>query len=106
MSSIKLSILRLTVTSINNIKDFQSLLQFLGINGGVEQPAIFTSVIARPLAQGNETAEALLQLLMRDLCLRRKKDMKFVDLKLPPKTEYVHRIAFRPDEKSKYEALL
>ncbi|KAK7449093.1 SNF2 family domain-containing protein [Colletotrichum acutatum] len=91
---------------INNIKDFQSLLQFLGINGGVEQPAIFTSVIARPLAQGNETAEALLQLLMRDLCLRRKKDMKFVDLKLPPKTEYVHRIAFRPDEKSKYEALL
>ncbi|KAJ3944464.1 uncharacterized protein N0V96_005996 [Colletotrichum fioriniae] len=91
---------------INNIKDFQSLLQFLGINGGVEQPAIFTSVITRPLTQGNETAEALLQLLMRDLCLRRKKDMKFVDLKLPPKTEYVHRIAFRPDEKSKYEALL
>ncbi|CCF33583.1 transcription termination factor 2 [Colletotrichum higginsianum] len=43
---------------------------------------------------------------MRDLCLRRKKDMKFVDLKLPPKKEYVHRIAFRPDEKNKYEALL
>ncbi|KAJ0162501.1 Helicase-like transcription factor [Colletotrichum tanaceti] len=91
---------------INNIKDFQSLLQFLSITGGVEQPAIFTTVISRPLAQGNGTAETLLQLLMRDLCLRRKKDMKFVDLKLPPKKEYVHRIAFRPDEKNKYEALL
>ncbi|TIC99540.1 Helicase-like transcription factor [Colletotrichum higginsianum] len=91
---------------INNIKDFQSLLQFLSITGGVEQPAIFTTVISRPLAQGNEKAETLLQLLMRDLCLRRKKDMKFVDLKLPPKKEYVHRIAFRPDEKNKYEALL
>ncbi|GKT59324.1 Rad5-like protein [Colletotrichum tofieldiae] len=91
---------------INNIKDFQSLLQFLSITGGVEQPAIFTTVISRPLAQGDKTAEALLQLLMRDLCLRRKKDMKFVDLKLPPKKEYVHRVAFRPDEKSKYDALL
>ncbi|KAK2763465.1 snf2 family helicase [Colletotrichum kahawae] len=91
---------------INNIKDFQSLLQFLHIVGGVEQPVIFNTVIARPLAQGNQRAETLLQLLMRDLCLRRKKDMKFVDLKLPPKTEYVHRIQFRPDEKNKYEALL
>ncbi|KAK2040137.1 SNF2 family domain-containing protein [Colletotrichum somersetense] len=91
---------------INNIKDFQSLLQFLSITGGVEQPAIFTTVISRPLAQGDKTAETLLQLLMRDLCLRRKKDMKFVDLKLPVKKEYVHRIAFRPDEKNKYDALL
>ncbi|TEA20776.1 Helicase-like transcription factor [Colletotrichum sidae] len=91
---------------INNIKDFQSLLQFLAITGGVEQPTIFNTVIARPLALGQQTAETLLQLLMRDLCLRRKKDMKFVDLKLPPKTEYVHRIQFRPDEKTKYEALL
>ncbi|KAF9881739.1 hypothetical protein CkaCkLH20_00885 [Colletotrichum karsti] len=91
---------------INNIKDFQSLLQFLSITGGVEQPAIFNTVIARPLALGNQRAETLLQLLMRDLCLRRKKDMKFVDLKLPPKTEYVHRIQFRPHEKNKYEALL
>ncbi|KAF5506564.1 putative SWI/SNF-related matrix-associated actin-dependent regulator of chromatin subfamily A member 3-like 1 [Colletotrichum siamense] len=91
---------------INNIKDFQSLLQFLHITGGVEQPVIFNTVISRPLAQGHQRAETLLQLLMRDLCLRRKKDMKFVDLKLPPKTEYVHRIQFRPDEKNKYEALL
>lgn len=55
---------------------------------------------------GDKGAEALLQSLMQDLCLRRKKDMKFVDLRLPPKTEYVHRINFRPDEKTKYDALL
>lgn len=43
---------------------------------------------------------------MQDLCLRRKKDMKFVDLKLPEKKEFIHRIQFRPDEKHKYDALL
>lgn len=43
---------------------------------------------------------------MFDLCLRRKKDMAFVDLKLPSKTEYIHRITFWPDEKKKYDALL
>jgi SWI/SNF-related matrix-associated actin-dependent regulator of chromatin subfamily A3 len=32
--------------------------------------------------------------------------MNFVDLKLPPKTEYIHRITFWADEKKKYEALL
>ena len=35
-----------------------------------------------------------------------RKDMKFVDLKLPPKTEYIHRIKFRDDEKKRYDALL
>jgi SWI/SNF-related matrix-associated actin-dependent regulator of chromatin subfamily A3 len=43
---------------------------------------------------------------MKDVCLRRRKDMKFVDLKLPAKTEYIHRITFWADEKKKYEALL
>lgn len=55
---------------------------------------------------GHSRAELLLQSVMQDLCLRRKKDMKFVDLKLPPKTEYIHRITFRSDEKNKYDALL
>jgi SWI/SNF-related matrix-associated actin-dependent regulator of chromatin subfamily A3 len=67
---------------------------------------VFNTVIARPLASGDARAEALLQYLMKDICLRRKKDFKFVDLKLPVKTEYVHRITFWPDEKKKYEALL
>jgi len=93
-------------TSVNNIKDLHSLLKFLRITGGLEQPDIFNTVIARPLGFGEASAEALLQSLMQDLCLRRRKDMKFVDLKLPAKTEYIHRITFWPDEKKKYEALL
>ena len=32
--------------------------------------------------------------------------MKFVDLKLPPKTEYVHRITFSKNEQPKYDAVL
>lgn len=55
---------------------------------------------------GDCSAEAILQSLMQDICLRRKKDMKFVDLKLPKKTEYLHRITFLPEEKSKYDTLL
>lgn len=72
----------------------------------MEQAAIFNSVIGRPIAYADARAEALLQSLMNDLCLRRKKDMKFVDLKLPAKTEYIHRITFWSDEKKKYDALL
>ncbi|KAK4233595.1 RAD5-like protein [Achaetomium macrosporum] len=91
---------------VNNIKDLHSLLKFLHITGGIEQADVFNTVLARPLAFGDARAEALLQSLMSDLCLRRRKDMKFVDLKLPPKTEYIHRITFWEDEKRKYEALL
>ncbi|KAK4121600.1 RAD5-like protein [Parathielavia appendiculata] len=91
---------------VNNIRDLHSLLKFLRITGGIEQSDVFNAVISRPLAIGDPRAEALLQSLMKDLCLRRRKDMKFVDLKLPPKTEYIHRITFWPDEKKKYEALL
>jgi SWI/SNF-related matrix-associated actin-dependent regulator of chromatin subfamily A3 len=32
--------------------------------------------------------------------------MKFIDLKLPEKKEYVHRITFHPGEKLKYDAFL
>ncbi|KAK3936758.1 putative SWI/SNF-related matrix-associated actin-dependent regulator of chromatin subfamily A member 3-like 1 [Diplogelasinospora grovesii] len=91
---------------INTIKDLHSLLKFLRITGGIEQSEIFNTVLARPLANSDPRAEALLQSLMLDICLRRKKDMKFVDLKLPVKTEYVHRITFWPDEQKKYDALL
>ena len=83
-----------------------SLLKFLHITGGIEQSDVFNTVIDRPLANGDPRAEALLQSLMKDLCLRRKKDFSFVDLKLPAKTEYIHRITFWPDEKKKYDALL
>lgn len=82
------------------------MVKFLHITGGIEQPEIFSNAISRKLMTGDRSAEALLQSLMQDICLRRKKDMKFVDLKLPKKTEYLHRITFHPEEKTKYDALL
>ncbi|KAK0715646.1 RAD5-like protein [Lasiosphaeris hirsuta] len=91
---------------VNNIKDIHSLLKFLRITGGIEQSEVFNAVIARPLANGDARGEALLQSLMTDVCLRRKKGMRFVDLKLPAKTEYIHRITFWAEEKKKYDALL
>lgn len=91
---------------VNQIKDLHSLLKFLRLTGGIADPVVFNTVIARPLGLGDSRAEALLQSLMQDMCLRRKKEMSFVDLRLPPKSEYVHRIAFKPDEKKKYDALL
>ncbi|KAJ2906315.1 hypothetical protein MKZ38_002031 [Zalerion maritima] len=91
---------------VNGIKDLHSILKFLHITGGIEDPLVFSSLVSRPLASNDPTALGLLHSIMRDLCLRRKKDMKFIDLKLPSKTEYVHRITFRPEEKTKYEALL
>ncbi|KAK7394064.1 hypothetical protein QQX98_013154 [Neonectria punicea] len=92
---------------INSVKDLQSLIKFLHITGGIEQPEIFNAKITRRLGSNdNKSAQLLLQALMQDLCLRRKKDMKFVDLRLPEKKEFIHRIQFRPDEKHKYDALL
>lgn len=81
------------------------MLKFLGITGGLERMEIFNAVLTRRLALGDPTAEVILQSVMRTMCLRRKKDMKFVDLKLPELSEYVHRIAFRKDEREKYDAL-
>ncbi|TWU76455.1 hypothetical protein ED733_007127 [Metarhizium rileyi] len=91
---------------INSLRDFQSLIKFLHITGGIEHPEIFHMRVTRNLASGDAGAEIILQALMQDICLRRNKDMKFVDLKIPKKTEYLHRITFHPEEKIKYEALL
>ncbi|PHH83662.1 hypothetical protein CDD82_5420 [Ophiocordyceps australis] len=91
---------------VNSIKDLHSLIKFLRIKGGIEQIEIFNTEITRKLAVGDHSGEVLLQALIRDICLRRTKDMPFVDLKLPEKKEYLHRIQFHPSEKQKYDALL
>jgi SWI/SNF-related matrix-associated actin-dependent regulator of chromatin subfamily A3 len=91
---------------VNTIKDLYSMVKFLGITGGLERLELFNAVLTRPLAAGDPGAELLLQSIMRTFCLRRKKEMKFVDLKLPELSEYVHRITFRKDEREKYDALL
>lgn len=90
---------------INNLKDLFSLVRFIGLTGGLERLEIFNSVLIRPLNQGDVNASLLLQALMATICLRRKKEMKFVDLKLPELSEYVHRIDFLEHEREKYEAL-
>ena len=81
------------------------MLRFLAVTGGLERMDIFNAILTRPLAAGDSRAEAILQSVMRTWSLRRKKDMKFVDLKLPELSEYVHRITFRKDEQEKYDAL-
>ena len=90
---------------INNLKDLYSLVRFIGLTGGLEHLEIFNSILIRPVNQGDVDASLLLQALMATICLRRKKEMQFVDLKLPELSEYVHRIDFLPHEKEKYEAL-
>jgi len=90
---------------INNLKDLYSLVRFIGVTGGLERLEIFNSILIRPLKAGDANASLLLQALMATLSLRRKKEMKFVDLRLPELSEYVHRIDFLPHEKEKYEAL-
>ncbi|KAI5865100.1 SNF2 family N-terminal domain-containing protein [Durotheca rogersii] len=99
---------------VNSPKDFLSALKFLKITGGIEETTLFMQLIDKPLSNSEasgksdeyKVASGLFQSLIRDLCLRRSKYMKFVDLKLPAKTEYVHRIKFRKDEKVKYDVLL
>ncbi|KAK9776630.1 putative SNF2 family N-terminal domain-containing protein [Seiridium cardinale] len=97
---------------INNVKDFYSLLKFLKLTGGLQEEGLFSQVIARPIKQAHSRhpdrikAVNLLGHLMKDICLRRKKEMKFVNLNLPPKTEYIHRVSFDKTEKTKYDALL
>lgn len=57
-------------------------------------------------ALASREAELLLQTTMRSMCLRRKKEMNFVDLKLPELSEFVHKVKFRNDELKIYEALV
>ncbi|KAF4587430.1 SNF2 family helicase [Ophiocordyceps camponoti-floridani] len=91
---------------VNSVKDLHSLVRFLHLTGGIEVAEIFNNSITRKLTAGEGGGQAILQALVQDICLRRKKDMKFVDLKLPEKKEFLHRIPFQPAEKVKYDALL
>lgn len=77
----------------------------MGLTGGLEQSEIFDSVLTRPLNQGYEAAEILLQPLMGTIYLRRKKEMNLIEIKLPELTEYIHKIEFLPHEKEKYQVL-
>ncbi|BCS20143.1 DEAD/DEAH box helicase [Aspergillus puulaauensis] len=88
---------------INTLKDLYSQVRFLGLTGGLEDLAVFNSVLIRPLMSDDPDARLLLQALMSTICLRRRKDMGFVNLRLPPLTSRVLRIKFHPHEQEKYE---
>ncbi|KAL4807787.1 SNF2 family N-terminal domain-containing protein [Aspergillus unguis] len=88
---------------INTLKDLYSQVRFLGLTGGLEDLAVFNSVLIRPLMSDDPDARLLLQALMSTICLRRRKDMSFVNLRLPPITSRVLRIKFHAHEQEKYD---
>lgn len=90
---------------VNSLRDLYSLLRFIGITGGLNQLEVFNSVLIRPLKNGDPSATFLLQAIMTAFTLRRKKEMAFIDLRLPKLDEYVHRMDFTPKEKERYVAL-
>lgn len=91
---------------INNLKDLYSQISFLKLSGGLEDFAIFNSTLIRPLNTDDPNANLLLQALMATICLRRKKDMHFVNLRLPKLSSHVLHVKFLPHEQEKYDILL
>ena len=90
---------------INSLKDLYSQVRFLGLSGGLDDMSVFTSVLIRPLTYENPDARLLLQALMSTICLRRRKDMSFINLRLPELTSRVLRVKFHPHEQEKYELI-
>ncbi|KAE8383217.1 SNF2 family N-terminal domain-containing protein [Aspergillus bertholletiae] len=88
---------------VNSLKDLYSQVRFLRLTGGLEDMTVFQSVLIRPLMSEDPRARSLLQALMTTICLRRRKDMEFVNLRLPPLTSRVLRIKFHAHEQEKYD---
>ncbi|KAJ5182740.1 Zinc finger RING-type [Penicillium capsulatum] len=89
---------------INSLKDLYSQVRFLQLTGGMEDLGVFNSVLIRPLMAGEAEARLLLEALMGTICLRRRKDMSFINLRLPTMTSRVLRIKFQAHEQEKYNA--
>lgn len=90
---------------INSLKDLYSQVRFLHMSGGLEDVSVFNSVLIRPLTNGDPEARLLLEALMGTICLRRRKDMSFINLRLPEMTSRVLHVKFHPHELEKYNAL-
>lgn len=88
---------------INSLKDLYSQIRFLRLSGGLEDLAMFNAVLVRPLSYGDPLGATILQALMGAICLRRRKDMSFVNLRLPPMKMHVLRVKFQEHERQKYE---
>ncbi|PVH97783.1 hypothetical protein DM02DRAFT_657940 [Periconia macrospinosa] len=90
---------------VNNLKDLYSLVRFLRLSGGLDSLEIFHSTIMRPVLAGDARGNKSLQMLMANICLRRKKEMSFIDLRIPELSEYVHKVTLFPHEQEKYNML-
>jgi SWI/SNF-related matrix-associated actin-dependent regulator of chromatin subfamily A3 len=88
---------------INSLRDLYSQIRFLRLSGGLEDLAMFNAVLIRPLSYGDPTGTYILQKMMAAICLRRRKDMSFVNLRLPPLQSHVLRVKFHPHEQEKYD---
>ena len=89
---------------INSLKDLYSIVKFLRMSGGLHEFDIFNGALIRPLKNNDPTARLLLQALMSTLCLRRMKDMKFIDLKLPDITFHKMPVKLLSHEQEQYDA--
>lgn len=89
---------------INSLKDLYSQVRFLKLSGGLEDMGLFNSVLIRPLTSGMPEARLILEALMGTISLRRRKDMNFINLRLPELTSRVLRIKFHDHEREKYDA--
>lgn len=89
---------------VNNLRELYSHVKFLRLKGGLEQQDVFSGVLIRPVTSGEPNAKLLLQALISTICLRRMKDMKLIDLRLPELSSHKYSVAFLPHEKEKYEA--
>ncbi|KAH8702541.1 putative SNF2 family helicase [Talaromyces proteolyticus] len=88
---------------INSLKDLYSQVRFLRLSGGLDDLTMFNAVLIRPLNSGDPLGVSILQELMAAICLRRRKDMSFINLRLPPMKSHVLRIKFHSHEQEKYE---
>ena len=89
---------------VNSLKDLYSHVKFLKMSGGLAEFDIFNGTLIRPLKNNDPNARILLQALMSTLCLRRMKDMAFVDLKLPAITFHKYPIKLLSHEQERYDA--
>lgn len=88
---------------INSLRDLYSQVRFLKLSGGLDDLAMFNAVLIRPLSQADPAGVYLLQEMMAAICLRRRKNMEFINLRLPPLKSHVLRIKFHSHEQEKYE---
>lgn len=89
---------------VNNLKDLFSHVKFLRLSGGLGEFEIFNANIIRPVKSQDQAGLVLLRALMQTLCLRRMKDMKFVDLKLPDLVFHKYPVKFLSHEQERYDA--